>query len=314
MNRLKSACVVACIAVTMSAQGQEFKKVATAGYTFLEVPVTAQAAALGEAFVAISDARSDAVFTNPAALGLAMQDHLASFSYAPWFADIKQYGASYAYNSTLGVIGLGVVVFDYGTMLRTERVFGQQVYSVTGEFKSSAYAVGLTFSRRLTDQFSFGATVKYAGESIAEFRSSNLLFDGGVLYYTGVGTWRIAGSLQNFGTEQKYIVDPFKMPAILRLGTAAELVGDFESEWRVTALLDATHPTDQNEHVNLGMEIAWNRLVVLRGGYKFFYDEETYSLGMGLIPQTSIPAGVDFAFSDYGRLGKIVRFTLHVEL
>jgi len=53
---------------------------------------------------------------------------------------------------------------------------------------------------------------------------------------------------------------------------------------------------------------------VLRGGYKFFYDEESYSFGAGILPQASVPAGIDFSYSHYGRLGNIVRFSLFLEL
>jgi len=51
---------------------------------------------------------------------------------------------------------------------------------------------------------------------------------------------------------------------------------------------------------------------MLRGGYKFFYDEETWSLGVGVTPSTQIPVGVDFSYADYGRLGNILRFTLNL--
>jgi hypothetical protein len=64
--------------------------------------------------------------------------------------------------------------------------------------------------------------------------------------------------------------------------------------------------------VNLGLEFSWNNLVSLRGGYKFFYDEETYSLGIGISPDFNVPVNLDFAYADYGRLGNITRFTLQL--
>jgi hypothetical protein len=112
----------------------------------------------------------------------------------------------------------------------------------------------------------------------------------------------------------KYKNDPFKMPAMLRLGLAAEVVGSLESEYRVTTCVEALHPSDSDERLNVGLELSWNDALILRSGYKFFYDEETYSLGVGVRARQPIPLGADFAFADYGRLGTIVRFTVSMEL
>jgi len=133
-----------------------------------------------------------------------------------------------------------------------------------------------------------------------------------VLYYTGLGSLRIGASIQNFGVETKYINDPFKMPSVLKLGIASELIGNMQSEIRVTGIVEALHPNDGDERLNAGLEVGWKNMVMLRGGYKFFYDEETWSLGVGVTPSTQIPVGVDFSYADYGRLGNILRFTLNL--
>ncbi|MBI5474924.1 MAG: PorV/PorQ family protein [Ignavibacteriae bacterium] len=293
---------------------QEFKKVGQSGFVFLEIPASARIAALGEAAVALSDVGADAAFANPAALGWIEKSHSASFSYAPWFADTKHYAAAYAFNSPIGVFGLGAVLFDFGSMPRTEFVSGNRVYDILGEFKADAVSLGLSYSRKLTDQFSFGVTLKYVRETIDMYHANNVLFDGGIMYYTGVGSWRIGASIQHFGTETEYITDQFKMPSILRLGAAAEILGTHDSDVRVTAMLEALHPTDGQERINVACEVGLLRTFVLRGGYKFFYDEESYSFGAGVLPQSSLPAGVDFAFVDYGRLGNVIRLTVFMEV
>jgi hypothetical protein len=304
--------LVIVLIVVAPLYAQEFKKVGQAGFVFLEVPVSARSAALAEAGVALSDVRSDAVFTNPAALGWQDKTHAASFSYATWLADTKHYGASYAYNSEAGVFAVNAILFDFGSMPRTQFVSGNRVYEVLGEFKADALAFGVSYARRLTDQFAFGVTLKSVRERIDTYTAGNILFDGGVLYYTGLGSWRVAATIQHFGTETQYISDQFKMPSTLRLGTAVEVIN--EPDVRLTGMVDASHPTDANERINVGVELSWMNALVLRGGYKFFYDEETYTLGAGLLPQASLPVSADFAFSDYGRLGKIIRFTVSLEM
>lgn len=291
-------------------KAQEFKKNATAGFTFLHIPVTARTAALGEASIALSDANSSGIFRNPALLGFSDKQHSVSVSYAPWLADIKNYGASYSMMTDFGVIGVGATMLDYGSMPRTQLGTGQNVYDVVGTFEANALALSLGYSRKLTDKFSFGVAIKYVQEKIDIYKASNVLFDGGVIYYTGFESLRIAASISNFGVDTKFLNDEFKMPAALRLGMAAEVFGSYDSEYRVTTTIEALHPNDGDERLNVGAELAWRNLLMLRGGYKFFYDEESYSFGLGLNVQQSVPLQIDFAFSDYGRLGTITRFTL----
>lgn len=291
---------------------QDFKKTATAGFAFLEIPVTARSAAMGESSIALSDNNSTSLFTNPGTLGFSNVNHSASFSYAPWFADIKQLAASYAYQSNLGVFGVGLIMFDYGSMPRTVIAGGQKVYAVTGTFDASSMALGLSYARKLTDNFSFGLTLKYVQEKIDIYKATNILFDGGFLYYTGLGSFRIAGAIQNFGVNSKFINDEFKMPSLLRLGVASEIFGDDDSNYKGTIVAEALHASDNTEKVNLGAEFSWMGSLFLRGGYKFFYDEDGYSVGFGVRNSSLLPVTFDYSLSDYGRLGKISRISLQL--
>lgn len=293
---------------------QDFKKTATAGFAFLEIPVPARTAALGESSIALSDMNSQGIFTNPASIGFTELTHSFSASYSGWFADIKHYASSYSFKSDLGVFAVGVVMLDYGSMPRTVAGGGQRVYNILGSFDANSVSLGLCFSKMLTDRFSFGLVAKYVEEKIDVYKANNFLLDGGVLYYTGLGSLRIAASLQNFGTNSKFIADEFKMPIMLRLGAAAELIGQKDSEYRITLTAEALHPTDADERVNIGTEIGWNEMIIFRAGYKFFYDEETFSFGVGLNPGLSLPVIADFSFVDYGRLGNVLRFTLQLGL
>lgn len=293
---------------------QDFRKTATAGFTFLEIPVTARSSALGESSIALSDLNSQGIFTNPASLGFTDITHSFSASYSSWFADIKHYASSYSFKSDFGVFAVGVIMLDYGSMPRTVVGGGQRVYNIIGSFEANSVSLGVGYSKMLTDRFSFGIVAKYVEEKIDIYKANNLLLDGGVLYYTGLGSLRIAASLQNFGTNSKFIADEFKMPIMLRLGAAAEILGQRGSEYRITLIAEALHPNDSDERINFGTEISWNEMISLRAGYKFFYDEETFSLGFGINPNLSLPFSTDFSFSDYGRLGNILRFTLQLGL
>lgn len=289
---------------------QEFRKTATAGFVFLELPVNARTTGLGEAGITLSDLNSDGIFVNPAISGFTNRVHNVSFSYSPYFAEIKQYATSYSYNSNLGVFSFGALMVDYGSMPKTQKVAGQRVYNIVGTFNSRSLAFALSYSKMLTDKFSFGIALKYVNEKIDIYSASNTVLDGGVLYYTGLGSLRIGATIQNFGTDAKFINDPFKMPAVLKLGAAAEILGDFNSDYRITTIMEAIHPNDGDERLNTGFEFSWKNIFSIRGGYKLFYDEETYSFGIGINGEPLFPISFDISISNYGRLGNILRLTL----
>lgn len=309
---MKRILFIILIILSVNSFGQTFKKTATAGFTFLNVPATARTAALGEASISLTDLNSDAVFHNPGALGFSESTHFFAASYSPWFAEIKNYASSFLMKTRAGVFGLGFIMMDYGDMPRTVISSGQKVYDVIGTFNASSIALGVSYSKRLTDKFSFGVTVKYVNEKIDVYSANNFLFDGGVIYKTGFGSLRIAALIQNFGTNSKFINDNFKMPATMRIGASGEIIGDYNSKYRLTLLVEAVHPNDADERINVGSELAWKETIILRAGYKFFYDEESYSFGFGLIPKLSFPVKLDISYSDYGKLEDVFRFTLQL--
>lgn len=292
------------------AQAQDVKTTGTAGYQFLLIPVNAKVAGMGEAAAGLTDLGSAAIFSNPGGLGFVQGEHSFSFSYSPWFADTKHSAVAYGFNGAGGVWGVSYNFFNYGTMERTVRRADQKVYEVLGTFTASSFAFGLTYSKQFTDKFSFGATFKYVKETIFDYGSSNLLFDGGIIYYTGFSSLRVAASVQNFGVNSKFRSDVFKMPGMLKLGLAGEVYGSDKEDIRVTVAADALHPTAGEERVVLGGEVAYKNTFYLRGGYKFFFDEETYSAGFGFRKQLPYAYGIDFAYSAYGRLGNITRISL----
>ncbi|MBZ0199335.1 MAG: PorV/PorQ family protein, partial [Ignavibacteriaceae bacterium] len=229
---------------------QEFKKTATAGFVFLEIPVTARSAALGEASIALGDLNSDGIFINPGATGFTQQTHSLSASYADWIAEIKHISTSYALKTSVGVFSIGVNAFDFGSMPRTVKIGGQHVYDIRGTFSASALALSAGYSRQLTDRFSFGLALKYANERIDIYSASNLMLDGGILFYTGFGSFRVAAAIQNFGTETSYRTDRFRMPTMFKLGAAMEVYGSYQENYRVTVIAEAIHPNDNNERIN----------------------------------------------------------------
>lgn len=301
------------MSVPLFAAGQlttDFKKVGSTGFAFLEIPASARIAALGEAGITLHNLGAESMFINPALLGFNNRRHSVYISVAEWLVDTQHQSLAYALNlGNFGVVGLSLVYLDMGTMQGTQ--FADPAnpgsYIVTDMFSADAYAVGLTYARRMTNQFSFGGTIKYVRENIHEYSADNLIYDVGIIYFTGFQSLRIGGSVQNFGVETAFIGDRFKMPITFRLGIAMEAIGSYDSPNRLTIIAENIHPSNNDVRYHVGMEYTWMDMFMVRGGYKFNYDEENLTGGVGL-SYTGLT--FDVSYTEFGRLGSVVRFSI----
>jgi hypothetical protein len=104
---------------------------------------------------------------------------------------------------------------------------------------------------------------------------------------------------------------------MFRIGLAYDAVQT--NDFRVTAAVDATHPNDNTEYVNSGLEVAWQEMVFARAGYKSLFlrdSEQGLTLGFGLhYAITNVGSfKLDYGFADYGRLQSVHYFSLGVRL
>ena len=164
---------------------------------FLKIGVGGRAAAMAEAFIAVSDDAS-ALFWNPAGLA-QFKTNQVIFSHNIWVVDINHdfIGAVYHLDSdnTLGVSFTSLSTDDMP--VTTEFApFG------TGEyFGYSDIAISFSYARRMTEQFSFGGTVKYIEETLDKLKMRGVMIDLGTYYRTGLGSTRFAVTVSNFGAE-----------------------------------------------------------------------------------------------------------------
>lgn len=305
------------IIIPLIATGQftdDFKKVGSTGFAFLEIPASARLAAMGEAGITLHDLGAEGMFVNPGLLGFSSKRHSIYFSVADWLVDTQHQSLAYALSmENLGVIGINVVYLDMGSMQGTRFADPENPgsYILTDMFSADAFAAGLTYARRMTDQFSFGGTVKYVQERIYEYSADNIVYDVGIVYFTGFRSLRVGGSVQNFGVETAFIGDNFKMPITFRLGLAMEALGSYDSPNRLTVVAENVHPSNNDVRYHFGVEYTWMDMFMVRGGYKLNYDEESFTGGLGL---TYTGVTLDISYTEFGRLGSVVRFSLGARL
>ncbi|MBT8379848.1 MAG: PorV/PorQ family protein [Ignavibacteria bacterium] len=285
---------------------------------FLKIGVGGRAAALGEAFVAIADDAS-ALYWNPAGLAQFKKNEVI-FSHNNWVVDINHdfLGVVYHLDSdnTLGA-SLTALTMDDMAVTTEYAPFG------TGEYFSfTDIAISLSYARKMTEQFSFGGTVKYVEETLDKLKMRGVMIDLGTYYKTGLGSTRFAVTVSNFGAElapdgeivlvgnrNKSEWQSFAPPTIFRIGFALEPYQN--DEHRVTTSIQLNHPNDNSENLVLGAEYAWKELFLIRGGYKFNVDEQNYSFGAGLnVPISFTEITIDYAYANFSRLGSAHRFSI----
>ena len=285
---------------------------------FLKIGVGSRASAMGDAFVAIANDAS-ALYWNPAGLSQFKDDQLM-FSHNMWVVDINHdfVGAVYHMDET-NTFGVAFTALSMQDMpVTTEfQPFGTGDYFGFGDI-----ALAVSYSRKMTEQFSFGGTVRYIEETLDKLKMRGVMIDLGTYYWTGLGTTRFAVTVSNFGNQlapdgQVVLIgkrsisqwQAFSPPTVFRIGFAFEPYQDEIN--KVTASIQLNHPNDNSENLSTGVEYNWKNTFYLRGGYKFNVDEQNYSFGAGVyVPVSIANVTVDYSYSNFVRLGTAHRFSI----
>jgi hypothetical protein len=294
------------------------QRVGTAAVQFLKIGVGARAVAMGESFVAVANDAS-ALYWNPAGI-VEFQQNSLFLSHINWLVDIQHDFVGYVHHiDATNSVGVSFNALYTDDMQETTEY---QPFGTGNYFSFGDIGIGLTYGRKMTDRFSFGLTLKYFRETLAEFHMQGFMIDLGTFYWTGFGSSRFAVCVSNFGNQVKPtgnytnrdrmdIADfqSFSPPTVFKVGFATELYQT--AMHRITTAVQLNHPNDNAENLNLGVEYALREYFFLRSGYKLNVDEETFSMGVGCkVPLKIIDLAVDFAYSDFGRLGNVTRFSI----
>ncbi|APF18715.1 hypothetical protein Calab_3089 [Caldithrix abyssi DSM 13497] len=329
--------------------GQKPYRVGTTAANFLEIGYGSAGSAMGDACVSsVSDV--SAVYWNPAALAF-LQKNEAQFVFQPWIADISTAFVATSVNiANIGTLGFHLIHAGYGNI----EVTNLNAQEGTGEFYSAdEYAFGITYARQLTNWFSFGATGKFIASKIWHVSASALALDLGVVvqtpFFSTTGQrkdgLRVAMSIANYGSRMRYDgldlvypIDPlpdengnyadvpgqyrlsyWELPLIFRIGASLDVVK--AEHHTLTLEVDALHPNNNSESVNIGGQYAFKipttGVFFLRGGFKgLFMDESQYglTLGLGMIKylMNNISLKVDYAFRDVGILGNVHSYSIGI--
>jgi hypothetical protein len=284
-----------------------------ATFSFLKNDMNPRSAALAGASVAVNT-EGFSTFSNPA-FTADLKDINASYSSYLVGAGVHQGFVSVAYpNSNDAAYGLSVNFLTSGAMdVRTEfqpEGTGQQI-------SASTVGVGFTYSKRLSDMFAFGTTIRYINESLAEYKNNTFTLDLGFAYQTDFKDLSFAVMLQNFGGNSTlkgdYLevdfnrggipLESYVSASVFRMGFSMvpykrdrhSLAFDFELQ----------HPSDNAENFRLGLEFEYLKLFFFRAGYKInVLDQNWPVFGFGVRTHIGVHTlKIDYAAVPTNHLG-----------
>jgi len=313
-------------------------KVGTTVAQFLKIGAGARSVAMGGSAAAM-DGDVYAIYWNPGSLARLKTPGETSFNHTQWLADIDyNYVASGLTIDGVGTLGLSVT-----SVTMPEEIVRTEI-NPEGDgrrWSYSAFSIGLSYARSLTDRFSIGFTAKYIREGIWNMSSSGFAFDIGTIYTTTFNGLKIGASISNFGTKMRldgqdisfnnyptgeqgqgpqniqslYKTEAYDIPLQFRIGLAMDVLT--MDAIRATASVDATHPNDNVEYVNSGVEVAYDEMFFARVGYNSLFNENSeqgLTWGVGFNFQITNLNGikVDYAFADHGRLNDVQYVTVSI--
>ncbi len=285
---------------------------------FLKISVGARAVGMADAFVA-NAMDASALYWNPSGI-VQFDKNEIILTHTDWVVDVKHDFIGGVYHlSKSDAIGLSLTALYTDDMEITTET---QPYGTGRYFKYIDMALGLTYARRLTNQFSFGITVKYINETIDVLKMNGFLIDLGTFYWIGLGTSRFAVSISNFGSdiapkgevtllngEKITSFQSFSPPTMFRFGFAFEPV--MNEVHKLTTAIQLNHPNDNAENFGLGVEYGFKESFFVRGGYKVNVDEQNFTFGTGVALKVGgVNLNFDYAFAKFTRLGSTHRFSL----
>lgn len=168
---------------------------------FLQLPVSARAAALGGYAISSNDGDLGEAAANPSFLDSSISGQLL-LTYIPYYTGINYSYASYA--QTIGNIGTfdaSIKYIDYGTFTQAD-----QAGNIIGSFGASEMLVNLGYGRAILDSsFSIGANLKFASSRLMQWVSNAAAVDLGGSYvspnhriFAGLVIQNIGGQIADY--------------------------------------------------------------------------------------------------------------------
>ena len=256
----KAFIIVISLLSFCSIQAQESKEV----YSFLRLPVSAHAAALGGENVTLTDDDPTVIFHNPALIRQVSSNSI-NLNFMTYMEGTKTASASFVRSvKDKASWGVSAQYMDYGSMKETT-IDNEDL----GTFSAKDIALAGTFAYKLSNKINGGITARFISSSIASYSSAAIAVDLGLNYVDSIGNWSVSLVAKNLGGQISAYDDEFeRIPLDVQLGVSKRLVG---SPLRLHATLYRLNNWDQGfiKHLAVGADLLLGHGIYVAAGYNF---------------------------------------------
>lgn len=251
--------IISVLLSVIAMQAQESQEV----YSFLRLPVSAHAAALGGDNITLTDDDPTLLFHNPALIN-GVSDKSLNLNFMTYMEGAKTASASFvkAFKERASWAA-SAQYMDYGTIKETT-VDNVQ----TGDFSARDIALAGSFAYMLTNRISGGITGRFISSHIAGYSSAAVAVDLGINFFDEVHSWSLSAVAKNLGGQIKAYDDFERIPLDLQLGVTKRLVG---SPLRLSMTLSRLNRWDTGliRHVAVGADLLLGDNIYVAAGYNF---------------------------------------------
>jgi hypothetical protein len=276
----------------------------SSGFTFLRLGNGARASGMGEAFTAVAD-DATSIYWNPAGMA-AVEEVELNLTHNEWLMDIRFEQVTVVNEMWGGAAGLSFTGLYYGSL---DRYGEYPSLTPDGTFSPYDLALSLGYARDIIPNVALGAAFKIIYSKIDFESATGYALDLGLSHKSKIEGLTLAAAMLNLGPQTSFVEEKFYPPFQLRLGGAYEMRREALRGGLILAA-DVVFPNDNDAKLHFGLEYAYQRLLMLRLGYKNGYDVQGATMGAGIVWKS---LRFDYAFMpiDY-ELGDAHRFSLTV--
>ncbi len=256
--------------------------------SFLKNDLSVSSVGLGGASLA-ADGDAFSIISNPAAL-TQLNHNSYALSHLFIGAGINQsfFGGTYGLKDQVSKMAFSINSLNSGAMdERTEfqpEGTGRKVYVTNMAF-------GLTYSRKLSEVFRAGVTLKYIYENMAGFTNHNACVDLAFIYETDVKDLQFAVMVQNFGGNSSLSNDDQELPVLFNRNTEVSLDNNTvptifklgasfkplqTDQHSLLLSVQLNHPNDNAENYGLGALYEIKKMLYFRAGYKINVRDQNF--------------------------------------